>query len=128
MINTINIIDIIPNFYDLSDKKKMTKCINKLIKVEQKIYKFEDEMFKSWEEVEQLFEFKDKLDYFDYMTSTKKFEKLMHKKNILETYIYSNNKVVYSDSEIEECEKCEENEDTADKIIEEKYEIDLFDC
>jgi hypothetical protein len=71
----------------------MTKCINKLIKVEQKIYKFEDEMFKSWEEVEQLFEFKDKLDYFDYMTSTKKFAKLMHKKNVLETYIYSNNKV-----------------------------------
>ena len=119
----INIINIIPNFYELSDKNKMTKCINKLIKVEQKIYKFEDEMFKSWEEVKQLFEFKDKLDYFDYMTSTKKFAKLMHKKNILETYIYSNNKVVYSDSEYEE-ENKEENEEENKA----ENEIDLFDC
>ncbi len=119
----ITITDIFPNFNEFSDKKKMTKCINKLIKVEQKIYKFEDEMFKSWEEVEQLFEFKDKLDYFDYMTSTNKFAKLMYKKNVLETYIYSNNKVVYSDSEIEEYE---DYKDEVDKIIEEKYEIDFF--
>lgn len=98
-INTINdITKIIPDFYELSDKKKITKCINKLIKVDKKIYKFEDEMFKSWEEVEQLFEFKDKFDYFDYMTSTKKFAKLMNKKNVLETHICNNN-VVYSDSE-----------------------------
>ena len=121
MINTINIIDIIPNFYDISDKKKMTKCLNKLIKIEQKIYKFEDEMFKSWEEVEQLFEFKDKFDYFDYMTSTKKFAKLMHKKNVLETYIYSNNKVVYSESDDEDEYIQQENI----KIIE-NNEIDLF--
>jgi hypothetical protein len=106
------ITDIFPNFYELSDKNKMTKCINKLIKVEQKIYKFEDKMFKSWEEIEQLeveqvFEFRDKFDYFDYMTSTKKFAKLMHKKNLLETYIYSNNNVVFSDSEYEEKEENE---------------------
>ena len=103
------ITDIFPNFYELSDKNKITKCINKLIKVEQKIYNFEDEMFKSWEEVEQVFEFRDKFDYFDYMTSTKKFAKLMYKKNLLETYIYNNN-VVFSDSEYEEKEKEEENE------------------
>ncbi len=115
----ITITEIFPNFYDLSDKKKMTKCLNKLIKIEQKIYKFEDEMFKSWEEVEQLFNFKDKFDYFDYMTSTKKFAKLMNKKNVLETYIYSNNKVVYSDSD----DEIENN-----KITEEKYEINLFNC
>ena len=121
MIKIQNITDIIPNFYDLSDKQKITKCINKLIKIEQKIYKFEDEMFKSWEEVEQLFEFKDKLDYFDYMTSTKKFAKLMYKKNILETYIYNNNKVVFSDSEYEE-ENKEENKENKEN------EIDLFDC
>ena len=99
MTNIKYITDIFPNFYNLSDKKKMRKCINKLIKVEQQIYKFEDNMSKSWNEVEQLFEFRDKFDYFDYMTSTKKFAKMMNKKNILETYIYNNNKVVFSDSE-----------------------------
>jgi len=40
----------------------------------------------------------------------------MNKKNVLETYIYSNNKVVYSDSEY----------DDEDKEIE-NNEIDLFD-
>jgi hypothetical protein len=123
MTNIHNITDIIPNFYDLSDKKKMSTCINKLIKVEQKIYKFEDKMFKSWEEVEQLFEFKDKLDYFDYMTSTKKFAKLMHKKSILETYIYNNNKVIFSDSDYEE-ENEEENKENKEN---KENEIDLFD-
>ena len=121
MIKIQNITDIIPNFYDLSDKQKITKCINKLIKIEQKIYKFEDEMFKSWEQVEhmvieELFEFKDKFDYFDYMTSTKKFAKMMHKKSILETYIYNNN-VVFSDSDYDQC-------DENNKI--EENEIDLF--
>ena len=124
MTNIKNITDIIPNFYNLSDKKKMTKCINKLIKVEQKIYKFEDDMFKSWDEVEQLvveqlFEFKDKFDYFDYMTSTKKFAKMMNKKNILETYIYNNNQVVFSESEYDEDVEDVENAEN---------EIDLFDC
>ncbi len=88
----MSISDIIKNFDNLSEEQRRYKCMDKLYKIEKKIYDFEQQMFANWDDVSYYFDFIDKEDYFDYMTSTPRFAEMIYIKNILETYLYNLNK------------------------------------
>ncbi len=85
-----NITDIFPNFLTYNKDKQIRLCINKLIKIDKKIYEFEDIMFKMWDNyyISKKMGFIDKFDFFDYMTSTKKYKKLMLTKIYIENFLW----------------------------------------
>jgi hypothetical protein len=68
-------------------EEKYDYCVSKLTNIEQKILDFEKKIFDDWDFIEMNFNFKDKFDYFDYMTSTPKYYKMIKKKSILEMKI-----------------------------------------
>ena len=71
---------IIKKYNKLSDLDKYHECIKKLTETEQKIFKYEDNMFKRWDDIESLFNFRDKYDYYDYMTDKPDYIKLINLK------------------------------------------------
>ncbi len=90
-IDLINITDIFPNFNKYNIDKKIRLCINKLNKIDTQIFNFEDIMFKMWDNyyISNKMGFIDKYDYYDYMTSTPKYKKLMYKKICLTNILYN---------------------------------------
>lgn len=78
---------IIKKYNKLSDLDKYHECIKKLTETEQKIFKYEDNMFKRWDDIECIFDFKDKYEYYDYMTDKPDYIKLVNLKIELEKEI-----------------------------------------
>ena len=78
---------IIKKYNKLSDLDKYHECIKKLTETEQKIFKYEDNMFKSWDEINNVFDFRDNSEYYDYMTEKPDYIKLVNLKNELEKEI-----------------------------------------
>ncbi len=85
---------VIKDYESLSLEDKYIKCTDRLLETENNILKLDDLILNEWYSIENLNLFKNQRDYFDYMISLPKYEKLMNLKKILEFEIINLNTII----------------------------------
>lgn len=75
---------IINNYDNMNITDKYDNCIYELTNIEKQILDFEKNMFNNWDFIEMNFNFRDKIDYYNYIISTPKYARMMNIKNMLE--------------------------------------------
>ena len=86
--------NVFKNYESLSLEDKYIQCTERLFETENNISKLDNAILDEWYSIESLNMFKNQRDYFDYMISLPKYEKLMNIKKILEyEIIYLNESI-----------------------------------
>ena len=87
-----NSVDNNDSYENPSLEDKYVKYINKLEEIENNILQMDEVIMNEWYSIQSLNMFKNQREYFNYMLSLPRYEKLMNLKKFLENEIIELNK------------------------------------